>query len=599
MNRPVIKSDLRTIEINIIVLTILLYLFRTTIPFLKFPFILFFFGLIIYSLFNYGIKIMPAFRDFFRIFYLSTALTVMLIASFLLSNKIYLLIFKECVNAIILSTLFFLMTLCITSKRDLDIFIRNLVRFIICFTPLISVRLLCNALDIFPGNNDFTSNKSIWISLMGSLSSEYNLNLIPVFLGVISIFYFLKEADTVLKKGLLNLILIIHSITILLSGSRRGLIALGALFIIFIFVQLSALFRKETTHNKIVSASFVFIFTVILLGSLSFWLVSRSSYHFRNNAIEHPGSRKNSYIKEKIAFAIFRYRSITNKDISYQAIYDSFWLYENTRKPEPDTVSGTGIHKTISPLKGRNVEIVPEGVKGLLPGRIHEAGKKVGTAFHDKGSDCRDSDSSCNQKILNRNLIYEYKKREGFTPDSFPSATGLLSTAIDQDPVRKWAAKFISEDTTYYGYKSNLTVDINSNRFIGDRMMRWQFGWQIFSKEFNWRQKLFGGGFNYLNWFGTCFINDKSFSDYPHNPFMSVLLYSGVSGLVIYFLFIFWVIYYYGRYYKVYQVLSLFFLITFFFSFFSGNSPFDPPVTGFFALLPFFIHYIHKKTEQA
>ena len=40
------------------------------------------------------------------------------------------------------------------------------------------------------------------------------------------------------------------------------------------------------------------------------------------------------------------------------------------------------------------------------------------------------------------------------------------------------------------------------------------------------------------------------------------------------------------------------FLITFFFSFFSGSSPFDPPIMGFFILLPFFIHSIHKNDNQ-
>ena len=41
----------------------------------------------------------------------------------------------------------------------------------------------------------------------------------------------------------------------------------------------------------------------------------------------------------------------------------------------------------------------------------------------------------------------------------------------------------------------------------------------------------------------------------------------------------------------------IFFLITYFFTFFSGGNPFDPPIMGFFMMLPFFIHYIHEKDK--
>jgi hypothetical protein len=173
-----------------------------------------------------------------------------------------------------------------------------------------------------------------------------------------------------------------------------------------------------------------------------------------------------------------------------------------------------------------------------------------------------------------------------------------IDTAVsDTDPIRNWMAKFISEDTTYYGYKKELYADSISNNFIGPRIMRWQFAWQIFSKENNWRQKLFGGGFDFLNWYGYYFDRNTRRSDYPHNPFLSILLYSGIFGLIIYIIFIFRVFYYYIKYFKEYKILSVFFVITFFFSFFSAGNPFDPPMMGFFVILPFFIHNIHIKNR--
>jgi hypothetical protein len=164
-----------------------------------------------------------------------------------------------------------------------------------------------------------------------------------------------------------------------------------------------------------------------------------------------------------------------------------------------------------------------------------------------------------------------------------------------KDPVRNWISKVISEDTTYHYTKSILVIDSTWNMYRDDRIVRWLFAIQIYTNEFSWKQKIFGGGFNFLNWYGYYFLKDKTKSDWPHNPFLAILLYSGIIGLLIYCYSIYKVFSYYIKYINEYSLLFIFFLLTFFFSFFSGSSPFDPPVMGFFFMLPFFIHSIHKK----
>jgi hypothetical protein len=194
-------------------------------------------------------------------------------------------------------------------------------------------------------------------------------------------------------------------------------------------------------------------------------------------------------------------------------------------------------------------------------------------------------------KILERLNYKEYTETFIFNPIQY-------LFIIDQDPIRDWATKFISEDTTYYPYKANIVVDTISNSFSAPRIARWQFAIKIFTKEYSWSQKISGGGFNFLNWYGYYFYKDKTRSDYPHNPFLSVLLYSGIFGLIIYLIFMCKVFYYYIKYFTEYKVLSFFFIITFFFSFFSAGNPFDPPIMGFFVMLPFFIHSIHEKEKN-
>ena len=154
-----------------------------------------------------------------------------------------------------------------------------------------------------------------------------------------------------------------------------------------------------------------------------------------------------------------------------------------------------------------------------------------------------------------------------------------------------------SFDKEYYPFISNIVLDSIHNLYLDLRLSRWQLAIKIFQDEYNWKKKLIGGGFDYLNWYGYFFYRDINRKDWPHNPFLSVLLYSGIIGAVIYGILFFKVFVYYIKYYKRYNYLFICFLITFFFSFFSANSPFTPPIMGFFVILPFFINYIEKKTD--
>jgi O-antigen ligase len=134
--------------------------------------------------------------------------------------------------------------------------------------------------------------------------------------------------------------------------------------------------------------------------------------------------------------------------------------------------------------------------------------------------------------------------------------------------------------------------------FYSNRISRWQYAIELWKTEYKLYNKLFGNGFKYYELFGKKFLNDQKNDDYPHNPFISILLYSGIIGLVFYLWFLYKVFSLYLYHRQQYGYLFICFLITFFFSFFSGSSPFDPPIMGFFVLLPFFIHHVHKNNDH-
>lgn len=165
------------------------------------------------------------------------------------------------------------------------------------------------------------------------------------------------------------------------------------------------------------------------------------------------------------------------------------------------------------------------------------------------------------------------------------------------DSFVNYMSSLITVDSTYYELKTDFSIDSLKYDLGEDRILRWKFAIQIFKKEYNWKQKIFGDGFKFLNWYGYYFLGDKKATDYPHNPFLHILLYSGIVGVLLYILLLYKVFYYYIKYIKEYYLFFVFFLITYFFTFFSGGNPFDPPIMGFFMMLPFFIHYIHEKEK--
>lgn len=214
------------------------------------------------------------------------------------------------------------------------------------------------------------------------------------------------------------------------------------------------------------------------------------------------------------------------------------------------------------------------------------------THYNDKHNDISSIDSDLKNPVPDRMYKSELSI-PGFS-NLILNVTNPDADSLEHDLIRRVVSKFISEDTTYLGYKNFLSVDTLTNNLFGPRIMIWQFAIQIFLKEYDWRKKIFGGGFTFFNWFGYYFANDKTISGNPHNPFLSVLLYSGLLGLILYIYVFYKTVRYYYMFFREFYMLGLYFLITLFFSFFSGQSAFDPPMMGFFIILPQFLNTVYN-----
>jgi hypothetical protein len=733
-----LKDKRLQFETFLIILTILLFLFRTILPFLLIPFILSYSLLVIYSLFTYKKQLKPLLIDYINNYLLLITLLVIILISFLFSNKIYLIILKDTLNSIVLFSLFYFATLFISGKKDLRVFVNMFMYVMLFFAILVTVNGLGKLLYIFKdyvdpnqiGNPEIISNSYF------KLDSSFGL--LPVIFGLICCFYLLFYRDSIVEKVILNLLIQFFSVFIFFSGSRRGFVILVGIIIILISTQVLRFVTKNVKIKRLSSISIIFFISLFSVGCIIFY----STYRSKDRVLKLVGSQNPSLAKENITFILQKYANTFGNKRTHLDVFNEFW---NVVPADPESGWGTMIHKTIFPLTGKNVEIVPTNSKGYLLDNTTRSNSWNGNSYsytligHKNVDDnnivkasvyCFVSDDfngdwvrlssedaadgevakyyNLNSKgtwqklelahkctkgnvriflyfakfgvndftSLKGNVIFAYPQVEVINRKD--SIIGFLDTYVDtlqkfqllkndnillvnqlipvfskqiyknivpallnkdifekdkiqicyyslkqnknipvyslalidffsikwfnnanltniKNSLQHWATHLISEDTIYHRYKNNLLADTISAQFIGPRLIRWKFALEIFTKEYNYKQKLIGGGFNHLNWYGYYFLKDKTKSDWPHNPVLSVLLYSGILGLSLYLFFLYKVFYLYFKYAKEYPLLFIFFIITFFFSFFSGGSPFDPPIMGFFVILPFFINSVHKK----
>ena len=853
------KKDKISFEISILAITILLFIYRTAIPNLKYPFLLLYLTYTVYFLYKYRRVCFFSFKSFLKNYYLIHILILLYCITLLLSNKVYLVIIKDLINVLIILSIFFYLGAIIKIRYNLRFFYSRIIFITIIIAIFITIAKLSGSITLLE------SYKKI----------DYNFSTLPIFYGFIGIVSLLIKRQKPITIILFNILLLLFLIAAITFTSRRAFILIIIIFSFLVFANIFGRINKISIVAMIGKRTRLFLVFTLSIGLLSYLLLFHTSYSFKNKFIDSLFFNEVSQSKRIFTQTFYRISNIFRKDISYSDYYEKLWPAQFDPN-DPDSNWGKNRHKTIFPLEGDNVEIVPETAKGYLLDKTTNSDSWGGNVYsytligNSKVTDssfvkasvycyvsnnfngtwvklsakgktfginedkydlnrkgtwqkleiymrCKEGkipvylffskynavnfsslegfvtfaypeyyvskvfldpknpdsgwgirrrkiiyplygnnvdivphgtkgylmDSTCNasswsgnaysfteignDSVTDKNIItasvfcyvsddfngnwvkinalgstygikadmYNLKNKgtwqklqiqvrctkgrapvylyfskygvkdfsnlDGYVIFAYPQYKVTIndkfssnlqefspikkevesvisniynknSSALkkenklnhikvkhntyqhvnmlplslvkayindyliaDSDPVRNMIKKMVSEDTTYYQYNANLRVDKKSKRNIASRLNRWDFAWQIFINEYNLREKLVGRGFDYLNWYGYYFYNDKTRSDWPHNPFLSVLLYSGIIGLIVYLIFIYKVFYYYWKYRKEYSLFGIFFLITFYFSFFSSNGPFTPPVMGFLCILPFFIHYIHTK----
>jgi hypothetical protein len=663
------------------------------VPFFKYPFLVVYVAYILFAIARYRGSLMRNTVPFLKVFLIPFLLLLIIIVCLVLSNKIYLVVFKDIINALILLSFFFFFKLIIDSREKLKFFIDNFMHQIIVFALLTSCFTFFVLFDIFSFHDLVPHNLTSVYQQKDSIDIDNNFALLPGFFGMLSIFYTIGKVKSRRVIVLFILLLSFFSLSVLLSASKRGLISMLLIISALILVKILFSLKKKRgdLFNELNSVANYYFLSISFLALFSYAFLFLTNYSFKNSTFKLLGTGNVPAAFNRVTKNLFEYIQLFKPNASYSDLYKKIWRpVIDPREPE----SGWGVrnHKTVEKLSGTNVEIVPEGSKGYLLDNTCNADTREGNAyaytliwndginkrnvtgatvycyvseeydgdyammaFEGIGTQYKRVSYDLSKKGTWQKLSLEfnYEKQEapvylyiakfgvtdfstlkGYVIFAFPhinvASVSLVSeihqlnyasfvtiplrlnlkakffssgdpkitdtvAGYDKDPIRRWTHKFISEDPAYSRLKSRIVIDTIRDNFISMRIVHWNFAWQIFTCEYNLKQKFTGEGFRFLNWYGDYFMNDKTASDWPHNPFLSVLLYSGILGLLFYLFALFRVFYVYIKFIKEYPVIFLCFLLTFFFTFFSGSSPFDPPVMGFFFMVPFLIQHIHMQ----
>ena len=124
---------------------LLLYLFRSAIPLFKYPFILLFICYSFYVILFYKHNFINCLKEFLETNFLALILVLFVFSAIFISNKLYLTVFKEVIEIIILLLLYFILTIIISTKTKLDYFVSNLLYL----TPLFAIFIAIINIHVF------------------------------------------------------------------------------------------------------------------------------------------------------------------------------------------------------------------------------------------------------------------------------------------------------------------------------------------------------------------------------------------------------------------------------------------------------------------
>ena len=136
--------------------------------------------------------------------------------------------------------------------------------------------------------------------------------------------------------------------------------------------------------------------------------------------------------------------------------------------------------------------------------------------------------------------------------------------------------------------ESNPIVPLTSSR-----QKLWDLGKEIY-RDYSISKKIVGNGFTFFE----IFKKETEQFLYPHHLFLSVLLFSGIIGLIIYIVVLLWASIIYLYHLKTLGVFFVLFVFNFIFGFFSFTDFFGSSFYALLLIFPLLYRHLHKSEKN-
>lgn len=375
------------------------------------------------------------------------------------------------------------------------------------------------------------------ISLIG-LVIPYGIPLYPLLL-IFVLLYFLLIKNIFLKINILSILVyvsfLLYFVGILFNSGRIYQKNIDDIFNIFTTICFLMIIGKlDILSFNAISKKFMkyltYFFPVIALVSLlKFYFQQNGRYitflHFKSSGLPYGTSLKEDYNMYSLGFCI--------------ALIGLMYFYKNTTK---------GIYRLYY-LVSIVLCSLSIGFSGSRRGlvvlillSVWFIGKELLSTFR-------------NLKLKNYNLLF---------------VMFIIITTI-----QLFSGKFISsESLEYRKIIARYESLVNFSQSYSGRTDRWLYGIEIF-KEYDFINILIGKGFTYIELYAGVFTYGIS-EDYPHNPIISALLYSGIIGAILIIIIVFYpIIIYFNKKNMIGIEMLLIYIISLTFLLSSGNSIFS------------------------
>jgi len=349
--------------------TILLYVLRMVGPYVNYIFIPFLFLNFLFTscyvlknsksiIYSQIIKFNP---------YL-IVISALFVWGFIISTTFIFPVFKELLNVVIILFLSSSIFLFINNKKSFDRFNKIICKQFIIFSSFVSVLGLIKFYFQLK-NIEFTFLNFSKRIEGTSLTTDYNFYILFCFIGIISTLFWLKNFDKKMhlsNKAIFSVILLILSLNILLSYSRRGFILLLVMIPLIVSYSIYGYYKRQEYFSVLSSYLVSFLFLVLLFIGFLFVL----PVQMKKDTLNFLGVSVRSY-KYFTSTLLYRYSTIFYKP-EYSYFQNIVWK-EKLNPLDPDSGWGSLASTPVFPLIGENREIVPENSIGYKMNRTGEA----------------------------------------------------------------------------------------------------------------------------------------------------------------------------------------------------------------------------------